>query len=319
LDYVDFTLVRLATDSSRAALFDQAALEQLALAAYDAEAMAIGGPYTAVFDEVIVGMSIPRRGTIEAAWDLAAGGQRREGRVTMLGLTGDAGVRVDALWRGAVVARAASPLARIESAVTAWPTTAGIDEEIVAELGGLPGDPAVLEAERRARFLARVRAGMRQPEVMDDALFDAWLADVGARSVGDLIERLPNQVATGTIGVTFSAPPADPPAPRRLPIVVAVLVRDAPVQVAQLLTDSKLARDHLRELGVESAAPADAIARNPIVVAWMIPDTTFDDADWPGGDSGTPEERRAERRAEAGRWLAREGIGLVTTPAHEPT
>jgi hypothetical protein len=319
LDYIDYTLVRLAAESTRSALFDQAALEQLALAAYDTEAIQVGGPYTAVFDEIVVGLTIPRRGTAEAMWGPTSGTDRREGRLTVLGLLGDAGVRVDALWRGAVVARAAPVSSRIERVLGTWTDTARIDDEIIAARGGLPSDPGELEAERRARLLARLRAGFGQPEALSDQVFDAWLREAGARSVGDLMARSVNQLAAGALQVGFSAPSADPPAPRRLPIAVAVLVRDAPLRVAELLADSKLARDHLRELGLERAPEPGLVARQALVVAWMVPDATFDDPDWPGGDAGSPEERRNLRRAAAGQWLAREGIGLVTTPAHPST
>jgi hypothetical protein len=320
LDYVDFTLVRLADEASRAALFDQAALEQLALTAYDTDAMLLGGPYTAIFDELVVGLTVPRRAVAEAAWGPVTGSDRREGRWTLLGVGGDAGVRVDALWRGAVVARAVSPLSRIEHVLTAWPSPAGIDEEIVAALGGLPAAPDALEAERRARLLARLRAGFRQPAALGDAVLDAWLRDLGAGSVGELLARFASQLGTAALQLSFSAPPAEEAAaPRRLPIAVAILVRDTPLQLAQLLADSKLVRDHLRELGVERASEPGAAVRQPLVVAWMVPDATFDDADWPGGTTGTPDARRQARRAAAGRWLAREGIGLVTTPAHGPT
>jgi hypothetical protein len=318
VDYVDYTLVRLADEAARAALFSQAALEQLALAAYDADAMLIGGPYTAVFDDVAIGLSLPRRGTAEAVWGIAGGGERHEGRVSLFGLGGDGGsVRVDALWRGAVVARAVSAKARIERVLTRWPDAAGIDEEIVAA-GGLPADPAQRELARRQRLLARLRAGFRQPDALTDAAFDRWLAQLGATSVGDLMARFSNQLGAGAVQIGFSAPSADPPAPRRLAVTVAILVRDTPLKVAALLADSKLVRDQLRELGVERPPDPETSARQPLLVAWMIPDATFDDVDWPGGDVGTtPDARRQLRAAAAGRWLAREGIGLVTTPAHK--
>jgi hypothetical protein len=317
LDYVDFTLVRLADEASRSAMFDQTALEQLALTAYDTESMLLGGPYSAIFDELVIGLTIPRRATAEAVWGPVTGSERTEARLTLLGVGGDAGVRVDALWRGALVARAVSPLSRIERVLTAWPTTDGIDDEIIAALGNLPADPAVLEAERRTRLLARLRAGFRQPQALGDAVFDAWLHDLGARSVSDLIERFSSQLGMPTLQVSFSAPPSAPPSPRRLPVTVAILVRDTPLKIAQLLADSKLVRDHLRELGLERPREPGAVPRQPLVVAWMVPDTTFDDVDWPGATTGTPDARRQARRAAAGRWLAREGIGLVTAPAHK--
>src|SRR6476620_5262700 len=130
VNYVDYTLVRLADDGLRRALFDQDALEQLTFAAYDADAMALGPPYSAIFDELVAGVSMPHRSTAEAVWNLSSGSDRRDGRVTLFGLGSDPRIRVDALWRGALVARAVSPLSRITRAITGWSNTGGLDEEI---------------------------------------------------------------------------------------------------------------------------------------------------------------------------------------------
>jgi hypothetical protein len=42
-----------------------------------------------------------------------------------------------------------------------------------------------------------------------------------------------------------------------------------------------------------------------VLVVWVVPQTLFQDNDWPGADA-------AARRQAAGDWLAREGIGLAT-------
>lgn len=319
MDYVDYTVVRLADESTRSALFDQLALEQLAAAAYDAESVALGGPYTAVFDEVSVGLSLPRRGSAEAYWGPSTGSDRHEGRVALQGFGDDSGPRVDALWRGALIARASSPSAPIERVVTAWPDASGIDEEL-ARTAPLPTEPGALERARRQVLLARLRAGMGQPAVLTEAAFDGWLRGLGVDSVGALMARSPNQLGTATLQLEFAAPAEPVSAPRRLPIVAAILVRDRPLAVAQLLADSKRVRDRLHDLGVERAPAPGLAPRAPVLVAWMVPDLTFDDPDWPGGEPGTNDlARRTLRRAAAGRWLAREGLGLVTTPAHPAT
>jgi len=193
--------------------------------------------------------------------------------------------------------------------------TGGLDAEIIRSLGALPTDQAALEAERRARLLVRLRAGFQQPEALTDAAFDGWLRQLGVASVSDLVARYADQLMTGALQVQFSEPSSDPPSPRRLPLSAAILVRDRPLDVAQLLADSKLVRDQLDDLGVKPTPDPDSIGRHPVLVIWMIPDVMFDDKDWPGGD-GAPSENAARelRRRTAGRWLAREGIGLVTTP-----
>jgi hypothetical protein len=90
-----------------------------------------------------------------------------------------------------------------------------------------------------------------------------------------------------------------------------VLIRDQGFSVADLLMDSRLLRAQAEQMGLE--APADPTVRRHrgIVVVWVVPAAVFDDADWPGGDSGSAAERRAARFQRAGQWLAGEGIGLT--------
>jgi hypothetical protein len=318
VNYVDYTLVRLADDSLRAALFDQDALAQLASVAFDAEAMTLGPPYSAVFDNLFMGLSVPRQSTVEVAWGTSTGNDLRNGRATLHGLGDDGGVRVDALWRGAVVANALSPMAQIANVVSQWTDTNGIDAAIVQATGSLPTDPVALEQQRRAQLLARLKAGFAQPDALSDAIFDAWLTEVGATSVGDLMTRYQGQLGMASLKVQFGPPGAATSAPRRLALSAAILIRDQPISVADLLSDSKIVRDQLDNHGAETAVDdVGAVVQNPIVVVWMVPDATFDDADWPGGEAATTTAQgRQLRRSRAGTWLAREGIGLVPTPAH---
>ena len=59
--------------------------------------MLLGPPYSARFDEVCVGLSIPRRATAEAGWGPSAGGERREGRMTLYGIGTEPGVLLEVL------------------------------------------------------------------------------------------------------------------------------------------------------------------------------------------------------------------------------
>jgi hypothetical protein len=92
-------------------------------------------------------------------------------------------------------------------------------------------------------------------------------------------------------------------------------VRDAPLDIAALLVESRRVRGLLRDQGAERPPLPGAIGQVPVVVAWVVPATVFDDADWPGGDTGPAEQRNVQRRLAASRWLAREAIGLVIPPS----
>jgi hypothetical protein len=316
VNFVDGTVVKLADEGTRAGLFDQDSLAQLAAAAFDIDAMAVGGPYQPVFAEFEVGAWIPGVATLEGEWGLQGSADRHTGRLQLSDLNGGPPVRVDGLWRGAIVARAAAAGSPVTKLVVKWPDGAGIDQEIVAALGALPTDPAQLEAERRTRFLARIRAALGQPAAFTDAAFDAWLLQVGAASVGDLLARFRGQIATGGLQLTYAPAPALPDTPRALPLQAVVLVRDAGFAVSDLLADSKRVRRHLALLGLEAPPAPDTKVRQPVLVVWVIPEAVFDDAGWPGGAGGTNDaQRRALRRAAAGKWLAREGIGLVVVAA----
>jgi hypothetical protein len=314
VDYVDFTLIRMADPATRASLFDEETLEQMAVAAYGEDAATLTGPYQPVFQEMEIGLSIPSRSTIEGWWN--SGSAHNEGRFVIAGIGRDSSVRIDALWRGGIIARVTPSTGRITEEISEWPDPSGIDGEIVAALGALPTDPIALEKERRLRFIARVRAVLHQPEALGDALFDDWLRRLGAVSVGDLMTRFHGVISTGTLRIRYSDPAAPPPSPRELPITAAVFLRDQPIALADIVSHSKLIREHLREAGVERARDADASARAPILMVWMVPETVFDDDDWPGGTTGTPAERRLLRRRAAAAWLGPQGIAFAPTRKH---
>ena len=314
MDYVDFTLIRMADPATRASLFDDETLEQMAAAAYGEEAATLTGPYQPVFQEMEIGLSIPSRSTIEGWWN--SGSTHNEGRFVVAGIGRDSSVRIDALWRGGIIARVTPPTGRITEEISEWPNPSGIDAEIIAALGALPTAPTALEKERRERFIARVRAVLHQPDALTDAVFDEWLGRLGAVSVSDLMTRFRGVVSTATLRIRYSDPTAPPPSPRQLPITAAVFLRDQPIALADIVSQSKLVREHLREAGVERARDADTSARAPILMVWMVPETVFDDDDWPGGASGTPAERRLLRRRAAAAWLGPQGIAFAPTRKH---
>jgi hypothetical protein len=87
VNYVDFTLIRMADPASRASLFDDQTLEQMAVAAYGDETATLSGPYQPVFDEMIIGLSIPNRWTVDGWWK--AGTIHNEGRFIIAGMGRD--------------------------------------------------------------------------------------------------------------------------------------------------------------------------------------------------------------------------------------
>jgi hypothetical protein len=318
LNYVDYVLVRLADPTLRVTLFDQDSLGQILTTAYDADAAPLDGPFSAVFDEFFIGVAIPRRATLDGVWGPITTPERHEGRFQLYNLGGAVGPRVDAIWRGSIVARTVPATGQVIGVQGSWPDTSGIDAAIIADLGALPTDASTLETQRRTRYLARVRAAMLQPTALTDARFDQALASLGVTTVSDLITRAAGTGFVGELQVTFSAPSNAEPSPRQLPLSVALLIRDATnFSVASLLADTKLVRDHLEDFGLDRPRDPQAIEREPVLVAWVVPSTVFDDVDWPGGENGANDvQRNALRRAAAGQWLSREGIGLVVTSPH---
>ena len=85
MDYVDQTLVRLADPATRQSLFDQAALEQVALAAYDATSMSVQGPYSATFDEFRLGLAARPLGALEGTWSPVSAVERTEAHFQVAG------------------------------------------------------------------------------------------------------------------------------------------------------------------------------------------------------------------------------------------
>jgi hypothetical protein len=315
VNYIDFTLIRLADALLRASLFDGDALEAMASAAYGQDAAALEGPFQPLFHDVTIGVSIPQRATVDASWNSA--GVHGEARFIVAGLGRDSSIRVDAFWRGGIIARVTPATGRIIEEVSSWPDPAGLDDEIIADLGALPADAVALENERRTRFLARIRATLHQPDAFTDAIFDDWLQRVGAASVGDLMTRFRGVISTGTLKLRYSDPAAPAPSPRELPLTAAVLIRDAPISLADVMVQSKTVIEHLREAGLERARDSEMGARARMLAVWIVPEAVFDDDDWPGATSGTPAAKRLLRRRAAAKWLGPEGIAFAATPPHQ--
>jgi hypothetical protein len=310
MNFVDATVLRLADPATRAAVFDDDALGQLVAAVYDTGTLAVEGPFTAVFDDFHFGLPTRPATYVDGSWAPTGSATRTEIRLRVpgLGLTG-AG-RVDAVWRGAIVARATAGGGTVASVAASFPDPSGIDQEIVDQTGSLPADPAALEAARRARLLDRIKAAAAQPDAVTGAVLDDLLARMGVTGVGELLANGRGSAAGGAVQVTFAPAPATS-TPQPLPLTALLLVRDVGFSVADLLAETALLRDLAASLGLERPDAAGLPRRTSLLVVWVVPPEVFDDDGWPGGTSGSAAERRAARRAAAGVLLAREGIGLV--------
>ena len=117
--------------------------------------------------------------------------------------------------------------------------------------------------------------------------------------------------------VTFAEPHPLPDVPVRLPVVAAILARPPGYDLRDLLVEARLSRAGVVAAGTVVAADSSLPpVRHRAISIWITPSTTFDDAHWPGGESGTPAQRRAARLARATSWMAEQGIAITTL---EPT
>lgn len=186
-----------------------------------------------------------------------------------------------------------------------------IDAAIIHDLGALPADPGALETARRTHVMSTMKSAMAEPDLLTDDSFDQWLKEIGVTSAGDLITNHRGTLMPGVVQVAFAPPiPGQQPTPKALPIVAAIVIRDAGFSVAQLLTESKMVREQLCEQGVAAPSVGSLPALNPFLVIWVIPATVFDDAGWPG--TGANEAAlRSSRRQNASTWLGPEGIAIA--------
>jgi hypothetical protein len=305
MDFVDTTIVALADDATRAGVFDAESLEALLEATYDVDAIGpIAGTLTPLFDELELGYAAPRPGTLEGAWHpVAEPAARNEARFQISGLPGEEAPRVDAMWRGSILARYAEAQDRIVDVSVGWPDKEAVDAAVaVANGGSLPTGEA-LEQGRKTALLDQIRDSLGEPTAFTEDSLDAVRRSVGEASIGGLLDRL-RDPERGVAQIVFPDPAPVATTRRPLPVAVALLIRNAPVSVAQLLAESKLVRARLMALGAGVPKDEALRQRQRLTIGWVVPASVFADTDWPGNDN-------AARRANAARWLSREGIGLI--------
>jgi hypothetical protein len=307
MNFVDNTIVALADETTRKGVFDSTALGQILEAAYDVNVMGpFQGQFEPLFDTFELGFSAAPLATLDGTWNLVGGVERTEARLRLSGIGSDT-PRIDAVWRGAILARFATAAEHVEAVSVAWPDRDGVDATVAAAHGGVLPTGAALESERRTTLLTQIRASLHAPAAFIDEDLDGLLEGAGVATVKELFERFQDPEHAAAVQLTYSQPVAVSTTRKPLPISAILLVRASPISVAGLLAETKAVRARLQALGVEVPPDPTLRARQTLVVIWVVPASVFDDTDWPGASASV-------RRDNAGVWLAREGIGLVAVP-----
>ncbi len=302
MNFVDSNLVQIADSTSRPKYFSSDELSAIAAVAFDADGMGLGGPFTAIFDSLTFGYAISATATLDGQWGLPSAHEKTSTSLTIRGLQNQDSAYVDALWRGAIVARATTSLAPIESVALQW-TDEQIDQQIITDLGALPAMPQ-LETERRTRLLARMKSAAHQPNAITDATIDSILTKLDVGTVSDLLAMERGAHDIGVLQVQFGQPGPVSQNPKVLPFAGAVMIRNTDFSVSQLLAQTKIVQAQLTKEGFKIPAEEWVRTLRPFTVIWVVPASTFDDTGWPGAN---PDQRISR----ATTWLAEQGIALI--------
>ncbi|MFT8245011.1 hypothetical protein [Roseomonas sp. BN140053] len=305
MDIADSLLLRVATEAGRTALLDQESLGQLAGSAFDLSLDPLSGPFALALDSAQIGVEAAPPLLLEGMWRAGDAPVATELRLALRGLRAASPARAEALWRGELIARRI-PADSVVEGVRPRFALLDLDRSLAAAPGGLPADADALEAARRGELLARLKTGMEQPELLDEAALDDLLRAAGQDSVAGLLAAR-GSTALGTLRVTFSAPAAGPPVPVRLPVTVAVFLRETLSPLAPLLAEIRAVREALGRDPDVLPPPAPLRRRAAIAALVVTPAALFDAPGWPGGDA-------TARRAAAVEFLAREGVALAVAP-----
>ena len=150
-----------------------------------------------------------------------------------------------------------------------------------------------------AIWIGTITANVTTGDATVSAVSDTWTS-AGA---GEEFE------ATATLTLTPLAQAAA--APRTFGLTAAVFIADAPLALLELVKASARARAQVTTARPPVTAPNVITTTLPIAV-WLVNQTVFDDAGWPGAAAGaSAADANAARRARAAQWLAAQQIGLA--------
>ncbi|MDK1376438.1 MULTISPECIES: hypothetical protein [unclassified Sinorhizobium] len=305
--FEDRQLVQLASESTRAAFFDSAALERIALASYVIDAGTLDAPWSAAFDELAFTTTLPSRQSarIETRWD--ASSMRAEGMLDLesqdRGLSG-----VSAVWRGAVIGRGMVGGGRVDDIAGGFPSLAEVDAAIDSGAAPPPASGPARDAARRDEVALRLANAIGRPNTVSGADVATLVADEGAADIASFLDTGHAARKLGALSVRFASDAPAAPVPVRLELTAAILIFD-PGASGFLLADTLRATQRAQDLlsGEASSRNGTAGLRRRIEISaiWIVPAAWFNDADWPGATA-------AARLAEASTWLRAYGIAVVS-------
>jgi len=215
--------------------------------------------------------------------------------------------RIDAVWKGSIKVSSSFPQSRLEDADYATLSLAGIDEEIAAGNGGaLPADLA-LEAARMGVLKGRIAGNSHFAQAASNNVVETLLQNAGASTVGALLQS-PQAAIQSSLKLTFSDPLGGSSFTQMsFPVAVGVALRepsDPSFSLLETISGLKEIQQKMKLAGFEPTKPSPDGGLGRGVAALVVPQAWFSDVHWPGADLGA-------RKAEAGAWLAKNGIGLV--------
>jgi len=100
LDFVDASIVSLADPTNRGTFFSSNDLEKIAGVAFDTVGMGLGGPFSAIFDDITFGHIVPVTTTLDGQIGLPSAPEKQGIQIGIRGLPGQQPITVDVLWRG---------------------------------------------------------------------------------------------------------------------------------------------------------------------------------------------------------------------------
>ncbi len=302
MNFEDKIFLAFENVTATAAIFTNEALKATVAASYNLAPGALSGTPTARFD-LVTPAPFSGSAQIKRASEIydVQPGVGASGRL----------LRADALWVGAITLNAAFPRAEIGVEKFSTPLLTNLDADIA---GPVPADPLALEAARREVLLNRLRAGAQNPVVVTDEVVDAWISRTGQDGLSGLLDG----AATASLAqlvLSFEALPGTATsAPVMFPVAVTAMIRDVTQSDFRLADFMQAAQEVLLRMDLEGIAPKSSGATVPqgrSVVALIVTDDWFDDADWPGGTAGNAAARKADRITRVTNWLATQRIVLV--------